>query len=155
MASSMTLPMPSRSGPDSSPLQFSHIFEDICSKSLVILCQKNDWPWVSHSSLSEKFRFFVDTCFFLVADGSKLLPSKSIPTSIRSSLFNLSCIGSLLSISRIFFAFSSWLIWCLNCESYSPSNIFLCLFVNSKHSSRTSHLLALMSNSRKKIENVI
>ena len=40
MASSMTLPIPLRSGPDSSPLQFSHTFEETCSKSLVILCQK-------------------------------------------------------------------------------------------------------------------
>ena len=34
------------------------------SKSFVILCQVNDWPCVSHSSWSEKIRFFVDTNFF-------------------------------------------------------------------------------------------
>ena len=38
----LTLPMPPRSSPDSNPRQFSHTFEEICSKSFVILCQIND-----------------------------------------------------------------------------------------------------------------
>ena len=53
MASLMTLPIPPRSGPDSGPT-----FEEICSKNFVIFCQINDWPWVFHSSWSEKIRFW-------------------------------------------------------------------------------------------------
>ena len=77
MASSMTLPMPPRSGPDSSPLQFFHTFEEICSKSFVILRQINDWPWVSHSSWSEKIRAINEK----VIKNRKIRPIARVATS--------------------------------------------------------------------------